>query len=241
VRHPGGMNKSTPHRINTTPAFWRGLRAFAPLIPGVVPFSMVAGIAAVQAGFTPAQSIAFSLIGYAGSAQLIASQMVSAHAPLVLIVLSSLIVNLRFAMYSASMLPLFGGVPLAQRWPLAYGLTDQAYAVTMGRPAAESHPIAYYAGAALLMWLTWQTGTAIGALLGAKVPASWPLDFAVPLSFIALLVPVLHTRPQVLAAVVSALVAVLAHGMPFRLNLILGAACGVAIGLLAQHSQGRRA
>lgn len=235
------MTESAAHLQSAAPAFWRGLRAFAPLIPGVMPFSMVAGIAAVQAGFTPAQSIAFSLIGYAGSAQLVASQMVAAHAPAVLIVLSSLIVNLRFAMYSASMLPLFGGTPLFRRWPLAYGLTDQAYAVTMGRPATEARPVAYYTGAAVLMWLTWQSGTAVGALLGAKVPAGWPLDFAVPLSFIALLVPVLHTRPQVLAAVVSALVAVVAQGLPFRLNLILGAACGVAAGLLAQRAQAGRA
>ena len=235
------MTESTPHLQSAVPAFWRGLRAFAPLIPGVLPFSMVAGIAAVQAGFTPAQSIAFSLVGYAGSAQLIASQMVAAHAPVVLIVLSSLVVNLRFAVYSASMLPLFRGVPLSRRWPLAYGLTDQAYAVTVGRPAAEPHPVAYYAGAAVLMWLTWQGGTAVGALLGAKVPASWPLGFAVPLSFIALLFPVLHTRPQVMAAVVSALVAASAHGLPFRLNLILGAACGVAAGLLARRSRAGRA
>lgn len=235
------MTESTPHPHSTLPAFWRGLQAFTPLIPGVVPFGMVAGIAAVQAGFTPAQSIAFSLIGYAGSAQLIASQMVAAHAPTVLIVLSCLIVNLRFALYSASMLPLFTGVPLARRWPLAYGLTDQAYAVIMGRPATEAQPVGYYTGAAVLMWLTWQGGTAVGALLGAKVPASWPLDFAVPLSFIALLVPVLHTRPQVLAAIVSALVAVLAQGLPFRLNLILGAACGVAAGLLVQRAQAGRA
>jgi 4-azaleucine resistance transporter AzlC len=235
------MTESVPYPQSAAPAFWRGLRAFAPLIPGVVPFSMVAGIAAVQAGFTPLQSIAFSLIGYAGSAQLIASQMVAAHAPVVLIVLSSLIVNLRFAMYSASMLPLFGGVSLSRRWPLAYGLTDQAYAVTMGRPATEAQPVAYYTGAAVLMWLTWQSGTAVGALLGAKVPAGWPLDFAVPLSFIALLVPVLTSRPQVLAAVVSALVAVLAQGLPFRLNLILGAVCGVAAGLLAQRVEVGRA
>ncbi len=229
------MTHSTLRPQSVAPAFWRGFRAFAPLIPGVVPFSMVAGIAAVQAGFTPAQSIAFSLIGYAGSAQLIASQMVAGHAPVVLIVLATLIVNLRFAMYSASLMPLFGGVPLAQRWLLAYGLTDQSYGVTLGRPATETAPVAYFAGACALMWLTWQSGTAVGALLGASIPASWPLDFAVPLSFIALLLPVLKSRPQLLAAVVSALVAVAAHGLPFRLNLILGAACGIMVALLAQR------
>lgn len=235
------MTEVVAHPPPFTPAFWRGMQAFAPLIPGVVPFSMVAGIAAVQAGFTPAQSIAFSLIGYAGSAQLIASQMVVSHAPTVLILLSTLIVNLRFAMYSASLLPMFVGVPLPRRWLLAYGITDQAYAVTMGRPLTEPHPVAYYAGAAVLMWLTWQSGTAFGALLGARIPATWPLDFAVPLSFIALLVPVLKSRPQVVAAAVSAGVAVAAHDLPFRLNLILGAVCGVAIGYLMQRSQDKAA
>ncbi|OLV16204.1 AzlC family ABC transporter permease [Deinococcus marmoris] len=220
-------------------SFWKGLRAFLPLVPGVMPFGMVAGIAAVQAGFTPLQSMAFSLIGYAGSAQLVASQMFG-QTPVLLIVLATLIVNLRFAMYSASMLPLFDGVPLARRWLLAYGLTDQSYAVTMGRPTAEPDPVAYYTGATALMWLTWQVGTSVGALLGAKIPASWPLEFAVPLSFIALLIPVLRSRPQVLAAGISAVVAVAAHSLPFRLNLILGAVCGIAAGLLAQRWMGRQ-
>lgn len=235
------MTEALPDPPPFTPAFWRGMRAFAPLIPGVVPFSMVAGIAAVQAGFTPAQSIAFSLIGYAGAAQLIASQMVASQAPTILILLSTLIVNLRFAMYSASMLPVFVGVPLPKRWLLAYGITDQSYAVTMGRRLTEAHPVAYYAGAAVLMWLTWQGGTAVGALLGARIPAHWPLDFAVPLSFIALLIPVLKSRPQVVAAAVSAVVAVMTYGLPFRLNLILGAVCGVAIGYWVQRSQGKGA
>ncbi|WP_288403154.1 AzlC family ABC transporter permease [uncultured Deinococcus sp.] len=212
-----------------------------PLIPGVLPFSMVAGIAAVQVGFTPLESVMFSIIGYAGSAQLIAAQLYGAGSPLALIVLSSLVVNLRFAMYSASLLPLFGGVPTRARWPLAYLMTDQAYALTMGRPDTETDPVPYYAGAAVPMWLTWQTGTAVGALLGARIPPEWPLDFAVPLSFIALLVPVLRTRPQLLAAAVSGAAAVAAHGLPFRLNLILGAACGVAAGLWAQQAERRRA
>lgn len=202
---------------------------------------MVAGIAAVQVGFTPLESVMFSVIGYAGSAQLIAAQLYGAGSPLALIVLSSLVVNLRFAMYSASLLPLFGGVPNRVRWPLAYLMTDQAYALTMGRPDTETDPVPYYAGAAVPMWLTWQTGTAIGALLGARIPPEWPLDLAVPLSFIALLVPVLRTRPQLLAAAVSGAAAVAAHGLPFRLNLILGAACGVAAGLWAQQAERRRA
>ena len=196
---------------------------------------MVAGIAAVQAGFSPAQSIAFSLIGYAGSAQLVASKMVAGDAPTLLIVLSTLIVNLRFALYSASLLPLFAAVPVVRRWPLAYLLTDQSYAVTLGRPERETDPVRYYLGSSVLMWLTWQTGTAVGALLGARIPASWPLDFAVPLSFIALLVPALRTRPQLMAAVVSGLVAVASSALPFRGNLVLGAACGIVAGLTSQR------
>ena len=234
------MTTSGPLRASARlPAFWRGARAFVPLIPGVLPFSMVAGIAAVQAGFTPLQSVAFSLIGYAGSAQLVASQLYAGHTPTLLIVLSTLIVNLRFAMYSASLLPLFKAVPILARWPLGYLLTDQSYALTLGRPETETDPVCYYLGASVLMWLTWQIGTAVGALLGGRIPATWPLDFAVPLSFIALLVPVLRTRPQLTAGVVSALVAVAAHALPFRSNLILGAACGLLAGLAVQR-RGKR-
>ena len=196
---------------------------------------MVAGIAAVQAGFSPGQSIAFSLIGYAGSAQLVASKMIAGDAPTLLIVLSTLIVNLRFALYSASLLPLFTAVPVLRRWPLAYLLTDQSYAVTLGRPEHETDPVRYYLGASVPMWLTWQCGTAIGALLGARIPPGWPLDFAVPLSFIALLTPALKTRPQLTAAVVSGLVAVASSALPFRGNLVLGAACGILAGLILQR------
>lgn len=234
------MSSGSGQATSSPPAFWRGARAFAPLVPGVLPFSMVAGIAAVQAGFTPLQSVAFSLIGYAGSAQLVASQMFAGHTPTLLIVLSTLIVNLRFAMYSASLLPLFRDVSVPARWPLGYLLTDQSYALTLGRPAEESDPVRFYLGSSVMMWLTWQIGTAIGALLGGRIPASWPLDFAVPLSFIALLVPVLKTRPQLAAGVVSALVAIAFHALPFRSNLILGAACGLVAGLAVQRRERRR-
>ncbi len=221
------------------PSLKRGLQAFLPLIPGVMPFGMVVGIAAVQAGFSPVQAVAFSVIGFAGSAQLVASQLYASGAPLILIVLSTLIVNLRFAMYSASLLGAFASVSAARRWPLAYLLTDQAYALTMLRPQGEPHPAAYYLGAAVPMWLSWQVATVIGVVLGARIPAEWPLDFAVPLSFIALLVPALKTRPQLLTALVSALVAAVLHALPFRLNLMVGAACGIAAGLYVQRLGGQ--
>lgn len=220
--------------------FGSGLRAFLPLIPGVLPFGMVVGIAAVQAGFTPFQAVAFSLIGYAGSAQLVAAQLYDGGAPLLLILVSSLIINLRFAVYSASLLEVFAGLSLLRRWPLAYLLTDQAYALTALRPASEARPAAYYAGAASLMWLTWQLATLIGAVVGARLPADWPLDFAVPLSFIALILPALKTRPQVVTALVSGVVAVMLHALPFRLNLMIGAAAGIATGLYLQRHHGGR-
>ncbi|AZI43326.1 branched-chain amino acid ABC transporter permease [Deinococcus psychrotolerans] len=227
--------KPSAASFSLSPSFWRGLRAFLPLVPGILPFSLVTGVAAVQAGFSPVQSIFFSVIGFAGSAQLIASQMFKSGTPTILILLSALVVNLRFAIYSAAMLPVLSRASKLWRWPLAYVLTDQNFAVMAARPADELNPVQYYAGASAVMWLTWQLGTVAGALLGAGIPAAWPLDFAVPLSFIALLVPVLKTRPQLLAALVSGAVAVAAHGLPYRLNLMVGAACGIAVGLYVQN------
>lgn len=221
-------------------SFWRGLRAILPLLPGIIPFSMVAGVAAVQVGFSPFQAVAFSVIGFAGSAQLIAAQMFGTGVPLALILLSALVVNLRFVMYSASLVPVFGAVPKATRWLLAYLLTDHVYAMTMARAEDEGDPVPYYLGMGGLTWLTWVVGTTVGALLGVGIPAQWPLEFAIPLSFLALLIPVLKTRPQLLAAAVSGGVAVATHDLPFRLNLMVGAACGILAGLYLQRARDRQ-
>ena len=113
-------------------------------------------------------------------------------------VLAACTINLRMLLYSASISPYLADEPLPRRFGAAYLLTDQAYAVSIARWSAEADDRArfpYFLGAGLLLWFSWQLSTIVGALVGSAVPADVPLDFAVPLVFLVLLVPTLTSRP----------------------------------------------
>jgi predicted branched-subunit amino acid permease len=93
----------------------------------------------------------------------------------------------------------------------------------------------FFLGAGLTLWSGWQVSTALGIFLGTQVPPSLGLDFALPLTFIALVVPALKDRPGLLAAAVAGLVAVLAYGMPYKLGLLTAAFAGIIIGLWSER------
>lgn len=218
----------------TSSPFQAGVRAVAPLLPSVVPFGIMAGVAARDAGLDAWASLGMSVIVFAGASQLAAAQLMDEGAVPVVILLTALVINLRMVMYSASLAPHLAGLPRYWKWPLAYLITDQAYAVTIGRMLREPDMHGrhwYFFGAAFPIWALWVLATLAGIALGAAVPAAWRLEFAVPLIFLALLVPAVHDLPTLAAAVTGAAVAVLAHGLPFNLGLITGALCGIAAGI----------
>jgi 4-azaleucine resistance transporter AzlC len=218
--------------------FLDGIKAELPICLGVIPFGMIFGVVAVGAGLDVRMALGMSMVVLAGSAQFIAVQLVEAKAAAIVILSTTLVVNLRHLLYSFSMAPYLRDLRLATKGLLGYLLTDEAYAVSILRyrrsheetPRAQP-PHAYYWGASLTLWVTWQLSTAAGALLGAQVPASWSLEFALPLTFIALMVPTLRDRASVVAAATGGLVAVLAAGASYRLGLMAGALLGIGAGL----------
>ena len=194
----------------------------------------MAGFSAVDAGLSVLQASGLSLLVFAGASQLAAIDLIRQDTAVVVIVLTVIVINTRFLMYSASLAPHFAGAGAGQRLGLAYLLTDQAYAVSVShyetsRPA-RSNRIAYYLGAALGLWVTWQTCTIVGALAGAGIPDDWSLDFAIPLVFLALLVPAVSDRSRRVAAAVAGIAAVAAAGLPYNIGLPLGAAAGILAG-----------
>ncbi len=223
--------------------FVAGLTAMAPVLPGVVPFGLTAGIAGLDAGLDPLAAFSMSFVIFAGASQLAWAQLVGQDALPLVAVATALIINLRMAMYSASLAPYLEDLPRRWKWGLAYLLTDQAYAVSIARFVREPQAPGrhwYYLGAALPLWLVWLAATAAGLLLGAGVPPHWQLGFAVPLVFLALLVPAIRDRPSAVAALVGGGVAVLASGLPFNLGLTAGAVSGIAAGVAAEGWQQRR-
>ena len=216
-----------------TKNFWAGVRAEFPLLVGVFPFGMIYGALALNAGLSTSAAQMMSSIVFAGSSQFITTQLVRESAPGFVIVLTIAIVNLRHMLYSASLAPYLA--PLSTRWKalLSYLLTDEAYAPTVIHYEKEgTTPFSHFflLGAGLTLWTNWQISTALGIFLGAAIPESWSLDFALPLTFIAMVVPVLKNRPAIAAALSAGVVALFAYAMPYKLGLIVAALVGIIIG-----------
>lgn len=220
--------------------FWKGVLAEAPILLGVAPFGLLYGALAMDAGLGMPAAQAMSSILFAGSAQLIAVKMIGTGLPVLAIILVVFVVNLRHALYSASMAPHVRHLSPAWKFLLAYLLTDEAYAVTITHyqhADNSSWKHWYFLGAGLTLWAAWQASTAIGIFIGARIPPGWPLGFVLPLTFIALVVPALKDRAGILASVVAALAGLLTIGFPFRLGLLLAAFLGILTGMLVE---GRR-
>lgn len=217
--------------------FITGVRDSMPILLGVVPFAMICSVAAVSVGLTSVEAMGMSFIVFAGASQLAVLQLMGEGAFWPVMVLTAWVINLRFSMYSATLAPYLQREPFFRKAPFAYILSDQAFGVTMSHFANDvpGNPAWYYYGTATAVWVTWNLSSITGALLGTLVPESWGLDFAFPLSFMALMFAALKDRPAVLAAVVGGLSAILAKGLPYNLGLILAALLGISAGVLAEN------
>jgi predicted branched-subunit amino acid permease len=224
------------------PAFLEGVRDMAPALVGLVPFGMVCGIGSLAAGVSPLATMAMSAIMFSGSAQIIASQLLAAGAPLLVIVLSCFVVGLRFLVYSAAMAPYLRALDHRWRNVLSFVLTDQAFASTIRR-FRESDDLAanasYFLGGGALLWVVWQVAELAGILIGQVIPASWQLEFVVPLCFLAVLAPLLRDRVTLLVVAVTGAAAIGLDAMPMHLSMICAGLIGIASGALADTIRGR--
>lgn len=236
---------SVSERRQTTgvKAAFAGIKDISPILSGILPFGIIAGTAGIAAGLSPALTQGMSLLMFAGASQIAGIDLIARDAAWPAVLLAIMIINLRFVMYSAALAPLLTGTPRGSRWLAAYLLTDQGFAVTVDRHRRQSHRVgllAYYLGASFALWLTWQAGTAAGIMLGALVPASWELDFSIPLTFLALLIPCLSDRPSGVTASTAAVVVLLCRDLPHNLELMIGVFTGVATGMLIKGGAARK-
>lgn len=214
-------------------SFWAGVRDELPLLIGVMPFGLIYGVLALEAGLSPAAAQMMSSIVFAGSAQFITTQLVREAVPGLVIVLTIAVVNMRHMLYSASIAPYLRGLSMKWKVLLSYLLTDEAYAVAIvdyERRGLTPYGHWYFLGAGLTLWFSWQLSTFAGILLGATLPESWPLDFALPITFIALVIPTLRDRPAVAASLTAGAVALAAYDLPYKLGLMLAGVLGILVG-----------
>jgi predicted branched-subunit amino acid permease len=202
---------------------------------GIIPFGVITGVAMVASGIPPLVAMLMSVIVFAGASMVASAQLLASAAPVAVIILTTAIINLRFMMYSASLRLHFAHAPLRWRIAIAYLTADNVYGLLLGRYA--EHPqdegkLEYFMGAGVLVWLVWQLAVLGGVLIGAGVPASWRLEFAAPLAFIAMTIPHLRDRAMIIAALAAGIAVIAAQGLPLRMNIVVAAAVGITAGLL---------
>jgi 4-azaleucine resistance transporter AzlC len=220
---------STPLR-----EFLGGIKGELPILLGVTPFGMIYGVLATSAGLNRSDAMAMSSVVFAGSSQFMLVQLVSLGTPMLMMIITGFVINLRHALYSASIAPYTRHVSTLWKFILSYFLTDEAYAVAIMHYREDTpikHKHWYFLGAGLALWTCWQVSTAAGLFLGAQIPPSWGLDFTLALTFIALAVPAVTDNATLFAALSAGVTALITMGLPYKLNLIAAAVVGVAVGV----------
>ena len=225
-RHPG-----------TRAAFWDGVRDTLAVVPSYLPFALVCGVASVNAGLSTSAAVALPALVFAGSAQAVLTQFIQSSAALWVAILSGCVINLRMAVYSAALSPKVRQFSTWHRMAIAAFLVDNSFAFMQKREMSnpqDPHLIAYYAGLTAVFWPTWLVFCVIGIFAGNIVPASWQLEFAIPLSFIAILVGSVRNLPMAMAALVGGVASIVLFALPLKLGLVVACLAGLVAGLMTE-------
>lgn len=222
-------------------AFTRGIRAVAPLTLATSTWGVVTGVAMVTVGLTTAQAIGMSLLVFSGSAQLASLPLIAAAAPIWVVLLTAMVINLRFVIFSAALHPFFRRLSMGRRLLLAYFMIDFSFAMFLSRfadaPGDErgtTEQVWFYLGMAACAWVTWQTTSIAGILMAAQVPSEWGIEFASIVALIAMTIPMIAGKPALVGAVTAGVIAVAAAGLPLKLGLLLAVVAGIAAAMSAE-------
>ncbi len=217
----------------------KGAKSVSPIIAGIIPFGLIYGISAVSAGIPVFPSIAMSFIIFAGAGQIALVNALSSDAPVFTAVAIVALINLRMAMYGASIASHIRSRNIFKRILASYLLTDQAYAVSIAEFNTDKNTdkLQFYLGSAVFMWFTWQISTVTGVLLGKTLPEGLSLEFAVPLTFLALLGPFLKDKFFITSAAVSAGIMIIARNLPYNTGFFIAVFAGITAGILYKRGK----
>ncbi|MDX1621360.1 MAG: AzlC family ABC transporter permease [Nitriliruptorales bacterium] len=214
----------------------------APLILGYLPFGLVLGATIAASSVSDTAGWASSLVIFAGASQLAAIDLLDSGAAIAIVILTALVINLRHVMYSGALAPWFRDQPTWFQFAGPFVLADPVYSLSVVRfPHMEDTRSrrTYYATLGGFLLVNWIAMTGAGILLGNVLPEGVELDIAIPLVFLALLVPMIEDRPTLVAAIVGGTVTIAGEALPLHLGLFAGALSGVAAGLIVDPEVGR--
>ncbi len=202
---------STTKPIDSNP-WLLGIKDALPLMGGYVSVAVSFGVIALQSGFSVFETIAISVLIYAGASQFLFVAMVASGAPIWLVITLTLLINARHLVYGPNLAPHLTKSPW---WiVLLHGLTDQIYAIADTRlpQLTQQQRLPWFTGASLIAWLSWIGGTALGAIMGGQLISQWPLlgsvlPFALPALFLVLLAPRFNSWAWSVTLIVATLIA----------------------------------
>ena len=223
------------------------MRAFTPALIASMAWALVTGVAMVRMGLHVGQALGMSVFVYAGSAQLASLPLIAAGAPVWVVLLTATIVNLRFVIFSAGLQPYFRHLSLSRRLVLGYLTGDFGYLLAIRRWGGSAQPgtasterVWFFFGLSVANWVTWQSMSVVGILMADRIPPGWGMDFIGVLALITLVAPSLTDAPSVVGALVAAVVALLADGLPLKLSVLVAVLAGVAAAMTTDVARERR-
>lgn len=227
------MKPRKPHGNASRHQVWLDLRDAVPVLLAAAPYGLIVGIAAADAGLGIKGAMSLSILLFAGVSQLAVIDQLTQETSVMAAVVTALIINSRFVVYSASLSTQLRAQSLPRRAVGAYLLSEQAYAAAIarfvsGRPTVD--PWSFYLTVAAAVWAVWQAATLLGAAVGTAVPDQVPLDFGVALVFLALLVPTIRRQHHLVAAAVAGATAIIVRPLAGTLTLLLASGIGVVAG-----------
>jgi 4-azaleucine resistance transporter AzlC len=240
------VETSQPTQLQTTATkaygspsaeFIAGFRDTFPLVVGAVPFGIIFGALAGTEGLSFWAAMGMSLFVFAGASQFIGAELVATGTSWQIIVITTFIVNLRHLLYGASMVPYYRKLSHFWKIVLSFGLTDETFAVAIGRYRKKDnsdHKHFYNLGSMVFMYTNWNLCTLLGLTVGKTFPgiATMGLDFAMPATFIGMVIPYLTKSPMWASVITAGSVALMTHSLPHKLGLIIAALAGVAAGIV---------
>lgn len=233
------IEASCPGKPSAIPLFFEGAKDTFPLIVGAVPFGIIFGTLAETSGLSFGAAMGMSLFVFAGASQFVCLGLVALGTAWPMIVLTTFVVNLRHMLYSATMVPFYKNLNPLWKMVLAFGLTDETFAVAVNRYyQKDGSPDKHYynLGSMVFMYLNWNLCTFIGLTAGKAFPeiSGWGLDFAMPATFIGIVIPYLISKPMWASVITAGTVSIMAAGLPHKLGLMVAALAGVAVGVVCE-------
>jgi len=223
-----------------------GMRDASPFVLVIIPFGLLFGVVGTEAGLNLLETMTMTILVIAGAAQFTAIALWEENAPTLVVLLTALAVNLRMAMYSAALLRHLRGTPKGLRFFVGYTMVDQNFALLDTKVAEDPDTpwqfrFGYFHGAFFILSPFWYLFTYIGAVFGAQIPPEYAIDFALPITFLALIGPMLRSIPHYVAAFCSVVFALLLNGVPYGLGLLIAAILAIIAASLTEVWLERRA